>query len=343
MTALAGLEPGIRFEIFTQVPARFFEDSLPPCTFEIHPQWTDVGMVQKTALEEDLSATVRRLGEALPFDPSLLHRVAGQLNELACRLVVCDIAPLGIAAARQAGIPSLLVENFTWDWIYRGYVDKDGRLAGFADYLAHLYESVDHHVQTEPVCRPRPAQLTAAPASRTPRTPRHVVRRRLGIPPSATAVLITMGGVPWQYTGLEWLGDRSSTYFIVPGATDTPASGGERPARLVALPRHSDFFHPDLVHASDAVIGKAGYSTIAEVYWAGVPFGYIVRHGFPESEVLVAYIRREMPGLPVEAAQFEDGSWLSQLPELLAMPSVTRVSPNGAAQIAGYIAGLLKE
>ena len=30
-------------------------------------------------------------------------------------------------------------------------------------------------------------------------------------------------------------------------------------------------FHPDLVNASDAVIGKAGYNTLAEVFYAGTP------------------------------------------------------------------------
>ena len=38
------------------------------------------------------------------------------------------------------------------------------------------------------------------------------------------------------------------------------------------LPFESDFFHPDLVHAADLVVGKAGYSMIAEVWAAGVPF-----------------------------------------------------------------------
>ena len=34
---------------------------------------------------------------------------------------------------------------------------------------------------------------------------------------------------------------------------------------LILLPHHSVFFHPDLVNASDAVVGKLGYSTLAAV------------------------------------------------------------------------------
>ena len=37
------------------------------------------------------------------------------------RLVIADAPPLGCAAAAAAGIPSVVVSNFTWDWIYQAY------------------------------------------------------------------------------------------------------------------------------------------------------------------------------------------------------------------------------
>ena len=100
------------------------------------------------------------------------------------------------------------------------------------------------------------------------------------------------------------------------------------------LPAHSEHFHPDLVAASDAVVGKVGYSTLAEVYAAGVPFGYVLRPDFRESQVLVDFIRRHMDGLSIDVAQFYRGGWLSVLPELLAMPRRKRRASNGARQIA---------
>jgi hypothetical protein len=100
-------------------------------------------------------------------------------------------------------------------------------------------------------------------------------------------------------------------------------------------------FHPNLVNACDAVIGKVGYSTLAEVYHAGLPFGYIPRQEFRESSRLVEYIAQHMPGLAITPAQFDDGSWLSQLPQLLALPRLTRHAPNGADQAARFIHQLL--
>ncbi len=82
---------------------------------------------------------------------------------------------------------------------------------------------------------------------------------------------------------------------------------------LFLLPHHSEYFHPDLVTASDALIGKVGYSTLAEVYYAGIPFGYIARSDFRESPILVCYIENRMQGFAIEDREFYAGSFLSRL------------------------------
>jgi len=147
-----------------------------------------------------------------------------------------------------------------------------------------------------------------------------------------------MGGNVWNYTFLEQLEHHPDLYFVVPG----PSRQVEQHGHLALLPDHSEFYHPDLVAASDAVIGKNGYSTLAEVYHAGIPFGYITRPRFRESAILADYIRREMSGLEITEAQFYTGEWLSLLPELLALPRLRRNGSNGAEQAAGFIYGVLE-
>ena len=121
MTAFQRCCDRFRFEIFTKMPGWFYQDS-GVTNFVCHDLVTDIGMVQKNALNEDLPQTIAALDKFLPFDPILIARLADQLVETDCRLVVCDIAPLGIAVAKAAGIPSVLIENFTWDWIYEAYI-----------------------------------------------------------------------------------------------------------------------------------------------------------------------------------------------------------------------------
>ena len=116
MEALAKIESTLQFEIFTTVPDWFFSQS-NSFAFQYHRLETDIGLVQKTPFQEDLPATVQKLKKFLPFNPTRIAAVAEKIRDLKCKLVICDIAPMGIRVAQKAGVPSVLVENVTWDWI----------------------------------------------------------------------------------------------------------------------------------------------------------------------------------------------------------------------------------
>ena len=251
------------------------------------------------------------------------------------------VAPLGIAVARAAGIPSVLVENFTWDHIYAGYIEDDRRLRWYVDYLADLFADADHRIQAGPACQYHPGWLTTAPISRASRTSAELVREQLGVPRRAPMVLVTMGGFSWDYGFLDALAARPDVFFVVPGGRDRPSGAVDRPPNVICLPHHSTFFHPDLVNSSDVVISKVGYSTVAEVYWAGCALGYVPRPRFRESDVLVEFVAREMSGLPVSAVEFDTADWLNRLDDLLAMPRRVHAGPNGAEQAAEFVASLL--
>ncbi len=337
MSALAAQNVALHFEIFTLVPRWFFEDSIPT-RFTYHRTLTDIGLVQVSSLREDLRATVRQLQDWVPFTPERIAPLVRRLQRLHCELVLCDISPLGIAAARAAGLPSLLIENFTWDWIYRGYARSAPALRRASAYLNGVFATVDHHVQTEPVCLSQPAALVTRPVSRERKTPARVVRAQLGIPARAKVILITMGGIPEQHAFLDRLAQVPHVYFVIPGAS----SSVQRRGNLILLPHRSNWYHPDLLNASDAVVGKAGYSTVAEAYHAGVPFGYILRRSFRESPVLGQFIQAHMRGVEIAEEDFRGGAWLSILPDLLAFPRVSRGVENGARPIARFVRDLLK-
>ena len=337
MVAVQEIDPTVQFDIFTQVPRWFFQDSLLQGAHYYH-LCTDIGLVQTTSLRFDLSATVRRLDTFLPFHPALVTTLAALLRSTSCALVLCDIAPLGIVAARAAGMPSVLVENFTWDWIYQGYVQEEPRLARHIAYLQSVFAAADYHIQTEPVCCPCAADLTSAPVSRTPQRSVAQTRARLGIPMETQAVLLTMGGVPEPYAFLSQLSDYGDTAFVVIGAEDTP----EPHDNVVCLAHRSAIFPPDLIYACDATVSKVGYSTLAEAYHAGVPLGYVVRQQFRETPVLASFITTHMRGLAITEPEFYSGTWLSRLPDLLALPREAPRERRGAAQIARFVYELVR-
>jgi hypothetical protein len=337
MVALQEIDPAIQFDIFTQVPRRFFHNSLVQ-NFRYYHLCTDIGLVQTTSLREDLSATIRRLDAFFPLDHALITTLAALLRSASCALVLCDIAPMGIVAARAAGVASVLIENFTWDWLYQSYMQEEPRLARHIAYLRTLFATADHHIQTEPVCDPCSADLTSLPVSRKLQHSPQQTRTRLGIPMPAQAVLLTMGGVPEPHAFLSQLQHYRDLSFVVLGAGDTV----ERRNNVVLLPLRSAFFSLDLIYACDAVVSKVGYSTLAEVYHAGVPLGYVVRQQFRETPVLASYITAHMSGLAITEAAFSSGAWLSCLPDLLRLPRQPPRESRGAEQVAHCVYGLVR-
>ncbi|MCP4745840.1 MAG: hypothetical protein GY874_06810 [Desulfobacteraceae bacterium] len=333
MSALHRCAPDVEFDIFTTCPRQIFHESLQ-APFSYHNVLTDIGMVQRTPLHMDLSATCQALNKLLPFKSRLLKDLARRINRKNCSLVICDIAAMGIAAARQAGLAAVLIENFTWDWIYEAYTSKQSGLRPHIDYLKHLYRLADFHIQTEPFCQPVAETVRVAPISRRPRTEAIKTRQKLGVSQNEKMVLVSMGGVPDAFDFLHTLAGKIPATLVIPGSNNHTVSHPQ----VILLPKHSDFYHPDLIGAADALIGKAGYSTIAEAYSAGLPYGYICRNDSPESSVLEAFLTTRQPSLSISEHDYTSGNWIRHLPELLNLSRARPQVKDGAETAASLIA-----
>jgi UDP:flavonoid glycosyltransferase YjiC (YdhE family) len=239
---------------------------------------------------------------------------------------------------QAANLPTVLVENFTWDWIYQGYVHAEPRFAEYIAYLRRVFHRADYHVQTEPVCHyDKSADLLTSPVARQPQTSRKKIREQLGIPRNGKLVLVTMGGVPGQYEFLHRLEELRGVFFVIPGSERKTKRGN-----VILLPHRSEFYHPDLVNASDAVVGKLGYSTVSEVYHAGIPFFYVSRPLFRESKVMERFARKQMHGALIQDTEFQNGDWLWRLSDVLALPRIERKEANGAVEVARFVSGLMR-
>jgi hypothetical protein len=325
MAALARRRPGVRLELFTDCPAWIFSDSLT-VPFGYHPLRADIGMMQRSPLEEDPAATLSALDAWLPFDAARIDGLGRSLCRLNVRLVLCDISALGLAAARQADLPGVLIENFTWDFIYAGYFSAAPGLRAHADFFHRAYARADLRIQTDPLCRAVPGAPRVPPIARTPRTEPAEIRRRLKVPAGAPLVLLSMGGIPDQFRFLSRLPKRIDPYIVIPGADHRTSPH----PRVILLPTHSAYFHPDLLQAADLLIGKAGYSTLAEAYLTGTPFGYLPRPQSPESPALERFLQEHLSCRAIAAEEYNDGRWLSRLPDLLGLPRGRPPAENGA-------------
>jgi len=326
----------VRFTILTSAPSWLFTASLT-APHLLHPLTTDVGLVQQSALSEDLSATLVALNRFYPLDEAMVAQAAGLLQ--GCALVLCDIAPLGIEAAKRAGIPSVLVENFTWDWIYQGYLQQCPALSSQIDYLRELFTRADYHIQTEPVCGSHPCDLVVKPVARGLRAPERI-RQRFFCSHQQKLVLLTMGGIQGRQKhsiDVSALVRRTEAVFILTGLSRED----EFTANLRFLAQDGPWYFPDLVAACDLVVGKSGYSTVAEAYQGQTAYGYVKRPQFRESGVLETFLDRHLLSWEVAEDDLRDGTWLDGLDRLPTKNDRAHQPENGATQIAVFLLSLL--
>lgn len=333
MEELSGLAD-IELTVVSLVPEWFFRSSYSG-TLSLFPLQTDVGLVQKTPLEVDIPLTLTRLSNFYPVSQDTVHTLASIFSK--CDLVVCDISPAGILAARKAKVPSVLVENFTWDWIYRGYSSFESELEPFISYLQEVNALADYRVQTMPVCNKVTGDLQVPPVARGFRESRDQIRRSLQVDGDTRMVLVSMGGVGIRTLPLEKMKKVENTVFVVSGYTGDM----EQAPCMRFLAPDTSLFHPDLVAASDALIGKVGYSTLAEAYHADVPFGYVSRKDFRESDPLVTFIQKEMVGLEIDQQYFNQDQWVDMLPQLFALGKKGNSRQNGAIPCAHFLLSLI--
>jgi len=328
MNACSRRCPSIRHEIFTTVPRGFFAESLGRNRFGYHHIACDVGMVQSTALDEDVPATVGALDRLRRR--TRLETLAELVRAAGCAVVVSDIAPMGLAAARRFSIPGVLIESFSWDWIYRDY--DDDRLQIHGQRLAEWSRSAGLVIQTEPCCRRRDRWRCVAPISRRTTASRSDTRRRLGIPADARVVLLSTGVADAAQGRARDIDLPRGATAVVPASVRGQWDRIEGDVVVV-----DDVYHPDLVAASDVVVAKLGYSTVAEVYHGSAALAYLRRPRFRESAVLEAFVRKHVPSAALPEGGLGEPAAARVLRDLLVSPRPAGPRLNGDDDAAELI------
>ena len=321
------------FIIFSDLPLWFFQESLK-FIFDYQIYKSDVGLIQHDPFNENLKDTINALGKIYPVSSDELLRLTKIFSSLRIELVICDISPVGIIAANSASIPSLLIENFTWDWIYKPYQDQYPEFAKFSNYLQDIFNSASFHLQTEPICNRRIKYPLINPIFREPTQKRKQIRNELGIRHNELMLLITMGGIPYNIPDSISYSRYKNIKIVIPGANVKNETEIEN---VLYLPYHHHYFHPNLVHASDIVIGKIGYSTIAETFSARLPFLYISRKNFRESVYLEEFVKKRMIGKEIESNFLNNEDWLSFVMEIYQQNEGKTQVINGAKEASDFI------
>lgn len=332
MDAISTLHPQVIFQVFTSVPKWFFAPSKSKINY--HQTISDVGVIQSSPLDSDLEKTLQNLTNLYPLSDDFIIPLEKIIIETHCQAVFCDIAPAGILIAKHLSLPSILIENFTWDWIYKPYVKFSNKFEPIISYLGDLFNSATWHIQTVPFCQlGSNFDLRVTPVSRYPRNSISETRKSLNISADKKIVLFTMGGFGNSSNLPNFCKMNSDVVFLIPGNF----SKFQRNGNIFEIPFRSDFYYPDLINAADLVIGKAGYSTLAEVFYAGIAYIVIHRDGFREADVLENFIVKNMDGAIVTTEEFAQEDMVPIILNLLKIERKNREIINGSMLIAQFI------
>lgn len=344
INAVAAIAPSTTIIIRTAAAKWLFDVTLRTAA-EYHQVVCDVGVLQADSLHLDIPATFR---EASRFYASLGGRAddeAGWLRRRSVDLVVADMPPLALVAADKAGIPSVAMGNFTWDWIYGGYPEL---VADAPELVPTIRRS--HALASLVVRLPMWGGFEGfgCPIVDVPFVARHSsrepsdVRPRIGVPDGHRMALVSFGGLGIAGLNLEPL-TNADGYTIV---TTGHALGltGSLPNRVVLLD-DADVYaaglrYEDLVRAADVVVTKPGYGILAECLANDTAVLYTSRGHFVEYDVMVA----AMPGFLrcrfIDHDDLYSGRWQPHLDRLLEQPAPpTRPATNGADVAARLILG----
>jgi hypothetical protein len=329
---------GLEIHVRSEAPSRLFtdRDPLARCV----PAAVDVGVLQRDALELDLAGTLAAHERFLGQWEAASAREAAWLRGIGAALVIADVPPLAFAAAWLARVPALAVANFSWDWILEAYVADEPR---FAPAVARYAEAYGH---AETLFRlPLHGALPAFRGVRDvphlvnrARRPRAQVQAALGLDPRdpRPLVLVSFGGfgsVP--LAPRDW-DDLAGYRFLAPA----PAPAGF-PAPWQVLPSPSPVPHEEVVAACDAVLGKAGYSTCAEVLAHGRRLLFLRRAGFREAPILEAAMLEQACARALPREDFLAGRWRAHLDALCAASAAPPVRADGAEVLAEAVLGRL--
>jgi hypothetical protein len=316
---LRAQRPDVRVVVRTSVPRWLFA-SIAGETVQVQSLETDTGVVQIDSLHLDEEQTARDAGR---FFADFDRRAAiegAMIQGIGADLVAGDIPPLAFAAAERAGVPSVAIGNFTWDWIYSIYPAFARVAPDVIPAIRRAYAAATGalrlplHGGFAPMAgRVRDIPLIARRSARDPAD----TRRRLGIAGDRPVLLPSFGGYGADLP-LEAL-RRSRRFTIIEPVQEPPAG----------------LLYEDLVAAADVVVSKPGYGIVSECVANGTALLYTSRGRFIEYDLFVEQMPQILRCRYLSQEDLLAGRWTEAIDALLAQPAAPVVpAANGAAVAA---------
>ena len=326
----------------TGARTHLFAKELPPSGMTVRHAILDTGAKQRDAFSVDQRGSLETYLSTAggPHRTELLDQETSWLRQSNVHLIVTDIVPLACVAAVAANLPCIAVSNFSWDFIFSEYLTDAG--SAFKDIVWQIADDYSraHRLLRLPGYVPMPAfrEVIDVPlVVRHARRTRTEVRQDMNLPSNAKIACFIYGGQP---PGEDW---ALRAQCLPPGWLCLVCSGGRAPTNA-ATPLPSSFilvpqdaYTPDIIEASDVVLGKIGYGTASECLAHRRPLVFLRRDFFNEEPFLRKLLEVSGAAVEMKRRDFLAGNWGPYLERAQALrPSYTQPT-NGAEVVAAEL------
>lgn len=326
------------FHIRTDAPKWIFKLNLDS-NYELHHVTLDVGAVQETSFHIDKKKTFEAVANLYQQKDEIVKRESAFAAHTGANLIIADIPPLAFDIAKAAGIPSIGLANFSWDWIYQDYLDEIPEFNSVIRQIKSSYNKADLLLRL-----PFYGDLSAFPKivdipliARKPTTPKNQVQKLLEINPreSPKLILLAFRAGDLKEVDFEKIESMPGFMFVTLGLVKNHRNCVNLPPNFIRF--------PDLLHACDAAISKPGYGLVAEIIANQTPLLYTTRDDFVELDVLISGLNEFAVAEELPREDFFAGNWQEHLEKLFQKPMEWKqIGLNGAEKAAESIATILK-
>ncbi|KAK4793267.1 hypothetical protein SAY86_023702 [Trapa natans] len=324
---------GHEVHVVTGSPDFVFTSQIDSPRLFLRKVLVDCGAVQADALTVDRLASLEKYSQTAVLPrASILATEVDWLRSIKANLVVSDVVPIACKAAADAGIRSVCVTNFSWDFIYAEYVMAAGsHHSSIVWQIAEDYSHCELLIRLPGYC-PMPAfqdVIDVPLVVRKIMKSKEEVRKDLGVGEDVKLLVFNFGGQPAGWSLKEeflppgWV-------CLVCGATDKK----DLPPRFIKLEK--DVYTPDVMAASDCMLGKIGYGTFSEALAYKLPFIFVRRDYFNEEPFLRNMLEFYKNGVEMIRRDLLTGHWKPYLERALSLNPCYEGGTNGG-EVASQI------
>lgn len=325
---------GHEVHVVTAAPEFVFRSSISSAKLHIRKVLLDCGAVQSDALTVDRFASLEKYRQTAVIPrATILSTEVKWLQHVKADLVLSDIVPVACRAAAEAGIPSVCITNFSWDFIYADYVMAAGhQYRSIVWQIAEDYSHAQFLLRLPGYC-PMPAfhdTIDVPLVVRKPQRSKEQVRKELGIGDEEKLLLFNFGGQDASWSLQEEFLPEGWKCLVC-----AAPAGQNFPSNFKAIA--SDAYTPDLIAASDCMLGKIGYGTTSEALAFKVPFVFVRRDYFNEEPFLRNMLEYHQCGVEMIRRDFLTGCWSPYLEKALKIVPSYEEPLNGGEVVAKII------